>query len=764
MDTRTHILGDSAHHERVGRIVNEFLEQRAAGVTVREHDLFAKHPELAPQLRDALAVAACLAGHGDHLEALLDQGVLRRASSPDYPAALGRYLVRKVLGRGGMGIVLEAHEPDLERTVALKILRPELASDPVCSRRFQLEAQAAAGVEHRNIITIFAVGEDRGVHYVAMEHLAGGDLTNLIRAHGPLSTERCRSLYRQILAGLEAAHACGLIHRDIKPSNILLSADGKTAKIVDFGLARSLTRDTKVTLTNSVLGTPEYMSPEQVRGERDVDQRTDLYSTGVVLYEMLTGRSPFRADSHTAVMHRILHETPEDPARLVARADSILVSQARRLLAKRREDRFDLARVAREQLDANRPVTLPEVGRQRWRWVSAAMLTWLAVCLSAAVTWLIVRDGASHAAPVRHLTRVGVNHDHTQIVGCYDNSTLDEILTIPALAGHPGHYSAASLVPHRTDPLIIVSLQHPLERESAALVAYDKHLTERWRLDGRVPDWQYDADFCTYWAGSHLAVGDVDGRVGDEVVATEHCNRGATTRVSLLDAHSGALQARFWHPGHLGFPQVIRSYFDDADGVRAAIVMSGVNNRLDQPISGDGRTRLSQWDKVAVVVILDPLHMDGLCPPVAGNEPVGMTLPWAYACLDQPADQRTARTIDGDEFEAPERLAPLASVGIRAVSPQSVLPLQGRLPWLTVAVESTSRDSDGLRRNLILDRDLSLCTVELKDTDGILTRADWAARWIPLIQRGQPVHPLWRDCLEHTAAFDGGPREAADLP
>lgn len=229
---------------------------------------------------------------------------------------LGRYRVLEPLGEGGMGRVFLAEDPMLGRKVAVKVLPPEFSKDPDRRERLLHEARAASALNHPNIVTVHDLGESDGALYVAMERIEGCTLRewSLGRARTPSETLR---LLRQALAALSVAHQAGLVHRDLKPENIMVRADG-LLKILDFGLARSVTPGVAArtaTMPGTVLGTAPYMSPEQVLGQ-PAGPASDLFSLGTILYELLTGRHPFVADTAVEIMHRILHEAPEAPSRV----------------------------------------------------------------------------------------------------------------------------------------------------------------------------------------------------------------------------------------------------------------------------------------------------------------------------------------------------------------------------------------------------------------------------------------------------------------
>src|SRR5439155_23308474 len=216
---------------------------------------------------------------------------------PVPPSAVGRYRVLRRLGRGGMGDVFAAFDPQLQREVAGKVLRPHLADDPGARIRFVREARAAAAVQHDNVLPVHEVGEADGVPFLVMPLLAGETLAARLRRDGPLPPADVARLGRDAAAGLAAAHARGLVHRDVKPSNLWIEtvSGGWRVRVLDFGLARAAADD-RLTGTGLSPGTPGYMSPEQAEGSPALDPRTDLFSLGAVLYEAATGRPAFPAD------------------------------------------------------------------------------------------------------------------------------------------------------------------------------------------------------------------------------------------------------------------------------------------------------------------------------------------------------------------------------------------------------------------------------------------------------------------------------------
>jgi serine/threonine-protein kinase len=249
----------------------------------------------------------------------------------------GRYEIRRCLGRGGMGIVYQAFDRQLEETVAVKVLRSDLVSAPDMARRFRTEIKLARRVRHPNVCAIHEYGQQDHIQYIVMEYIEGVDLKRHIRERGMLPTGEAHEVAIQLARGLHAIHQVGIVHRDLKSPNIMRDALG-VVRLMDFGIAKQLDLETAagVTATGHIVGTPEYMSPEQARGQK-VDVRTDIYAAGIVIYELFTGRVPFRADTPLAVLMMHLHDPPPlDEASL----PPDIVPVLRKCLAKDRNDRY----------------------------------------------------------------------------------------------------------------------------------------------------------------------------------------------------------------------------------------------------------------------------------------------------------------------------------------------------------------------------------------------------------------------------------------
>ncbi len=269
--------------------------------------------------------------------------VCRGSDAPLPFERLGHYEIVARIGHGGMGDVYRGYERALDRKVAIKVLPPDLARQQDFVRRFRAEATAAAKLIHPNIIQIYFIGEDAGHHYFAMQYVEGESLADLLARRKKLTVTETLAIVEQALAGLGAAHDQGILHRDIKPGNILLDSRNRRALLADFGLVKSLeTSGTGHTATGVVMGTVDYISPEQGRGQT-VDGRSDLYSLGVLLYHLLSGRLPFEADNPTALIFQHVYEKPPSLAKAAPEVPLALVSMIEKLLAKSPADRYQTA-------------------------------------------------------------------------------------------------------------------------------------------------------------------------------------------------------------------------------------------------------------------------------------------------------------------------------------------------------------------------------------------------------------------------------------
>lgn len=341
----------------------------------------------------------------------------------------GRYQVEGVLGEGGMGLVYRATHVRLRKTLAMKVLRRGSTNDPNARIRFQREAESASAIGNAHIVDISDFGSlEDGSTYFVMEYLEGVDLIDAIEAHGPMPAERACNIAVQLCRALGAAHDAGIVHRDLKPENVfLIDRDGNPdfVKVLDFGIAKMAQGPDRLTRANDFLGTPHYMSPEQCDG-RNIDQRTDIYALGVLIYEMVTARVPHDADTVMALLHKHVYERPTPPTRYVPEISADLERIILRCLEKKPECRYESMydlQADLERFQQGRPSLGPQRGRRRPGRVGSRTsrlgLGALAVALISLLGGLAVR--AFPGTALEHSAR----------------SNVERIVVVPAERGVP---------------------------------------------------------------------------------------------------------------------------------------------------------------------------------------------------------------------------------------------------------------------------------------------------------------------------------------
>ena len=297
----------------------------------------------------------------------------------------GTYDILEVIGQGGMGLVLKAHDPSLNRLVVIKLLLPQLATQETARKRFVREAQSAAAVEHDHVVAIHAVDELNAIPYLVMQFVEGQSLQQRIEQSGPLPASDVLRIGEQIALGLAAAHERGLVHRDVKPANILLERETDRVKITDFGLAKAVD-DVGLTRSGMIAGTPQYMAPEQVRATK-IDHRADLFALGAVLYTACAGRPAFTGDSTYSVLRNVCDETPKSLKEFSPAVPSGLCDVIEKLMQKKADDRYQTA--AEVAADLNREsrglAPLATFESKPTRRGPRRPLRWIAVAVSLAI-------------------------------------------------------------------------------------------------------------------------------------------------------------------------------------------------------------------------------------------------------------------------------------------------------------------------------------------------------------------------------------------
>ncbi|NIO87687.1 MAG: protein kinase [Candidatus Aminicenantes bacterium] len=267
-----------------------------------------------------------------------------------------RYQIIEEIGQGGMGKVFKAKDTELDIVVALKMIKPQLSSDPDIVSRFKRELLMAREVFHENVIRIHDLGEVSGIKYISMNYIEGNSLKEVLQTTGKLTIEKSLDIAKQVGSALEAAHKKGIIHRDLKPQNVMIDKQGK-AYVLDFGIARSLRWEPDAAQDGIVLGTPDFMSPEQIKGEK-ADATTDIYSLGIILYEMVTGKLPFTGDSPTELLHKHLNIAPEPPSKLNPQIPPLLEKIILKCLEKKKKHRYQSVKEVLQDVESDKTIEI----------------------------------------------------------------------------------------------------------------------------------------------------------------------------------------------------------------------------------------------------------------------------------------------------------------------------------------------------------------------------------------------------------------------
>ena len=386
----------------------------------------------------------------------------------------GRYELTHLVARGGMAEVYRARDRLLDRPVALKVLFPELSVDRAFVERFRREAQAAANLSHPNIVPVFDWGEDDGTYYIVMEYIDGQPMSQALKAGGPMPAGRVAQIGARVADALAYAHRHGVVHRDVKPGNVLLTSD-EQVKVTDFGIARAVNTEESLTQTGAVMGTATYFSPEQAEG-MGVDARSDIYSLGVVLFEMIAGRPPFLGDSPVAVASKHVREQPPLLRDLNPTVPPALEAIVAKAMAKSADLRYQSAadlRVDLQRFADGRPVSAADPATTAM--LAAAAAAGTTAALDTARTGVLAATPATQAVPVGDGQRPGRNESHVWrwvllllgllvVLGLVIYFVLQSLgyigtskFTMPTLRGHTVTSAEKTL---RSDGLVVTLITH----------------------------------------------------------------------------------------------------------------------------------------------------------------------------------------------------------------------------------------------------------------------------------------------------------------
>ena len=352
----------------------------------------------------------------------------------------GRFQILEILGIGGMGAVYKAYDRDIDRMIALKCIRPELADNTEVVQRFTQELLLARQISHKNVIRIFDVRDSGGLKFITMEYVDGRDLNSLMEERGKLPAAEAVTIMRQVCSGLAAAHAEGVIHRDLKPSNIMLEKNGRVV-VMDFGLARAQDKNIMMTQTGALMGTMQYMSPEQAKGEK-ADARSDVFTVGIILYELITGKTPYPSDSSIASLLKRTQEAAVPPSTVDAGIPRALSAIVCKCLERNLQQRYpsinqvlaDLEATEQGRTASQLPSRMATQTQKRWLWILGAMLIIALAAGLAVQRWAGLRESAT--APAHAAIKILLADFQNQTSDSVFEGTLESSFSL-AMEGAP---------------------------------------------------------------------------------------------------------------------------------------------------------------------------------------------------------------------------------------------------------------------------------------------------------------------------------------
>ena len=384
---------DASRPARLDEVLAEYMQRVDAGEAVDREELLREHPGLVEELRayfEAADRVEQMAGPAAPETLLIAESAKASAAPLGVVRYFGDYELLEEIGRGGMGVIYKARQVSLNRIVAVKMILAGQLAGGADIQRFHTEAEAAANLQHPNIVAIHEVGEHEGQHYFSMDYVAGTSLAEMVGEH-PLPAKQAAGYVQTIAEAIHYAHEQGTLHRDLKPSNVLIDRNDQP-RVTDFGLAKRVTDERGLTVTGAVLGTPSYMSPEQAEGrQKDIGPRNDVYSLGAIVYELVSGRPPYRAETAAATVMQVLHAEPVSPRLLNPGVPRDLETICLKCLEKEPRRRYASAQALADELRrflAGEPIQARPIGApaRAWRWCRRKpVVASLAAALAAAV-------------------------------------------------------------------------------------------------------------------------------------------------------------------------------------------------------------------------------------------------------------------------------------------------------------------------------------------------------------------------------------------
>ncbi|MCO6438493.1 MAG: serine/threonine protein kinase [Phycisphaerae bacterium] len=676
-------------------------------------------------------------------EALYGSGLVDRPKVPGQLPRIGDYELHGEIGRGGMGVVFLARDvlEQEEGYVALKTVRLDLAKTEAASH-FSREIQTLQHLDHSFIVPVLDVSHpSEATPFIVMPYFKRGNIAQLIKVHGRLPVRTFVRFAWQAATAIQHAHKLGIKHGDIKPANLLMTDDGESVCISDFGLARDFSTNYSAggSLKRSRGGTPQYMSPQMINGKEEAFA-ADIYSFGATMYEMLAGQPPYVSEEADAdawradIVRQVRRGMPRPISELRPDASRRLIEIVERAMARDLEKRYAGMDSIVHDLSKTDPTrSIPRLLRRRWLPVAAGILVLASiVSILSSVT----------ESETRGVETVKVDESRPTVVLAWREAQSDpEVL-------HAFPPSAQRVVVDKLTlrnagtQAIVAAVRVPVEGHNVFLFndkgeelnRWDVSSSRRWRDCGPPKAWKVAA----------IATANLDGEDGDEIVVVASDAYEYPSRVTILDPRTGGILSTFWHLGQLNGLQVVDGFFGPD---HPALVVTGANNKLDgfnaagtEYASRPYKVRAAEdaprtsFGRVRALMVLDPWKMDGVGPPrVPETEDLQGANPYAYAFLNAPSNKSVYIPDGGTDPVMP----PAQQVVTIGCVERVLADVENGAPWFNVCADRRADEPPGGWQGAILqvDRDLVLRNVILADAGADpTTAAHWHQVWTPVIR------------------------------